>query len=30
LKWSDSWLEGHEMAHVIASGVWAQARRPDR
>jgi SAM-dependent methyltransferase len=29
LKWLDVWLERHEMAHVIASGVWARARRPD-
>lgn len=28
IKWADVWLERHEMAHVIASGVWASARRP--
>jgi SAM-dependent methyltransferase len=28
IKWADAWLDGHEMAHVIASGVWAQARKP--
>lgn len=28
IKWADVWLDGHEMAHVIASGVWAQARKP--
>ncbi len=28
IKWADVWLERHEMAHAIASGVWARARRP--
>lgn len=28
IKWADAWLDAHEMAHVIACGVWAQARRP--
>ncbi len=28
IKWADSWLDTHEMAHVIASGVWASARKP--
>jgi SAM-dependent methyltransferase len=28
IKWMDLWLDGHEMAHVIASGVWAKAQRP--
>lgn len=28
LKWSDAWLDTHEMAHVIASGVWAKGVRP--
>jgi SAM-dependent methyltransferase len=28
LKWTDSWLDGHEMAHVVASGVWAQGTKP--
>lgn len=28
IKWADAWLDGHEMAHVIASGFWARARRP--
>jgi SAM-dependent methyltransferase/uncharacterized protein YbaR (Trm112 family) len=28
IKWTDAWLDVHEMAHVIASGVWARARRP--
>ncbi|MDP9226716.1 MAG: class I SAM-dependent methyltransferase [Actinomycetota bacterium] len=28
IEWADAWLDGHEMAHVIASGVWAQARKP--
>jgi len=27
IKWADAWLDVHEMAHVIACGVWAQARR---
>jgi len=27
VKWLDSWLSGHPMAHVVASGVWARARR---
>ena len=28
IKWADAWLDTHEMAHVIASGVWARAHRP--
>jgi SAM-dependent methyltransferase len=28
IKWGDAWLESHEMAHVIASGVWARAHKP--
>jgi SAM-dependent methyltransferase len=28
IKWADAWLESHEMAHVIASGVWARAHKP--
>jgi SAM-dependent methyltransferase len=28
IKWADAWLDQHEMAHVIASGVWARAKRP--
>ena len=27
LKWSDAWLDRHEMAHVVASGVWAKGVR---
>jgi SAM-dependent methyltransferase len=30
IKWADTWLESHEMAHVIASGVWARAQKPTR
>jgi SAM-dependent methyltransferase len=29
IKWADSWLDSHEMAHVIASGVWAKAHRAE-
>src|SRR4051812_4019909 len=25
IKWADAWLDVHEMAHVIACGLWAQA-----
>jgi SAM-dependent methyltransferase len=28
IKWADTWLESHDMAHVIASGVWARAHKP--
>lgn len=28
IKWADAWLDTHEMAHIIASGVWARAHRP--
>jgi SAM-dependent methyltransferase len=28
IKWADTWLEAHEMAHVIASGVWARVHKP--
>jgi SAM-dependent methyltransferase len=27
LKWSDAWLDRHQMAHVVASGVWAKGVR---
>lgn len=27
IKYSDRWLDGHPMAHVVASGVWVVARR---
>jgi len=29
IKWADVWLDTHEMAHVIASGVWARAHKPE-
>jgi uncharacterized protein YbaR (Trm112 family) len=28
IKYADAWLDRHPMAFVIASGVWAKARRP--
>ncbi len=28
IKYADRWLDAHPMAFVIASGVWARARRP--
>lgn len=28
VKYADRWLDAHPMAHTIASGVWARARRP--
>jgi SAM-dependent methyltransferase len=27
VKWTDAWLDRHEMAHVVASGVWAKGVR---
>ena len=29
LKYTDLWLDGHSMAYMIATGVWAWARRPE-
>jgi predicted SAM-dependent methyltransferase len=28
IKYADVWLERHPMSFVVASGVWAEARRP--
>ena len=29
LKWLDFFLQGHPMAYLIASSVWAEGRKPD-